>query len=250
MPKDSIVHVEDVPWTEAGRGEHFAHRRRKLGVAGKRLGCSLMELAPGKTAWPFHYHLGNEEALFVLEGEATLRLGTERHRIRAGHYVALPVGEAHAHQMTNTSSQPCRYLVVSTMFEPDVAVYPDSDKIGVFAGAPPGGDASRRTLGLFLPRAASVDYWEAEPVGAAPPTPEPEDLERRIDDEIDALKKKLGFERLASASARVRARIEEKVETLRAAVGRKHEEESDDADAQLDARIDAEIEQLKKKLGV
>jgi uncharacterized cupin superfamily protein len=252
MADDSIVHIDDVQWSDGGRGEHFAHRRKKIGAAGKELGCSLIELAPGKTAWPFHYHLGNEEALYVLEGEATLRLGEQRHRIRAGHYVALPAGEAHAHQMTNTSSQPCRYLVISTMREPDIGVYPDSEKVGVFAGGPPGGDPKDRTLWMFLPKAAAVDYWEGEPIGdpEAAARQAEEELEGKIDAEIDALKDKLGLDKLANASARVRKRIEEKVETLRAAVGNRIADPEDEADEKLEKQIDDEIEQLKKKLNL
>jgi hypothetical protein len=39
--------------------------------------------------------------------------------------------------------------------EPSVAVYPDSDKIGVW----PGRDEDR----VIVPREANVDYWEREP---------------------------------------------------------------------------------------
>jgi hypothetical protein len=154
--------------------------------------------------------------------------------------------------MTNTSSQPCRYLVISTMQEPDIGVYPDSDKVGVFAGAAPGGLAELRTLSGFFRRSAAVDYWDGEPIGdpEAAAREEEEKLEQEIDDEIDAMKEKLGLGRLASASARVRARIEDKVDTLRAAVGRRIADPDDDADEKLEKQIDDEIEQLKKKLNL
>jgi len=52
-----------------------AFRRTKLAAAagGDRLGCSLYELPPGKKSWPFHYHTGNEAALYVLAGTGRLR---------------------------------------------------------------------------------------------------------------------------------------------------------------------------------
>jgi uncharacterized cupin superfamily protein len=199
MSDDAIIHIDDIPWTDGGQGEHFAHQRRKLGRAGKALGCSMIELPPGKTAWPFHYHLGNEEALYILEGEATLRLGAARHRVRAGHYVALPADSDHAHQLTNTTSEPCRYLVISTMREPDVTVYPDSDKIGVFAGAAPGANASERTLDMFVPRAAAVDYWHDEPIGARTADSEAAEADAQaqqdelIDDQLAQMRKRLGL---------------------------------------------------------
>ncbi|MEM9204096.1 MAG: cupin domain-containing protein [Actinomycetota bacterium] len=198
----------------------------------------MIELQPGKTAWPYHYHLANEEAIYVLEGEATLRLGDKQHRVRAGHYVALPCSEDHAHQMTNTSSAVCRYLVISTMQAPEVCIYPDSDKVGVIAGTPPG-RSSPDALRLFFPRQTAVGYWDGEPVGdpEAAAREREEQLEQEIDEEIGAMKEKLGLDRLATASARVRARIEEKVDTLRAAVGRRIADPDDEADEKLEPTL-------------
>lgn len=48
------------------------------------------------------------------------------------------------------------------MIEPDIMGYPDSGKIGVFAGAAPGGKKGERTLSKFFTAAAEVDYWEGE----------------------------------------------------------------------------------------
>jgi uncharacterized cupin superfamily protein len=241
MSKDvdvPIVHGDDVEWGEARHGEHFAHRRCRLSRAagGRGIGCSLVELAPGKTGWPFHYHLGNEEAIYMLAGEATLRLGEGRHRVRAGHYIALPKGDAYAHQMTNTGTEPCRYLVMSTMVDPDVAVYPDSNKIGAVTGT----SADGYPTWTHFPRDGAVAYWHGEPAGD-------------VDPAEDALEEKLGLGRLATASARVRDQIkqkfEQKVETLKAAVGR-NKGSADAPNDALDQQIDAEIDALKKKLGL
>ncbi len=57
---------------ELAHGERIAYRRKLLGQAtgAEKLGCSLFEIAPGKRAFPFHYHFANEEALYILEGSA------------------------------------------------------------------------------------------------------------------------------------------------------------------------------------
>jgi uncharacterized cupin superfamily protein len=159
-----VVHAEDLAWTELSHGRRVALKRKQLGAAahGRKLGCSLVELSPGRRSWPLHYHLGNEEAVYVLSGTGTLRLGTETVTVRAGDYVALPPGEACAHQLLNDGAEPLRYLCFSTMEAPDVLVYPDSRKVGVFAGAAPGGDKAARTLQAYLPLSAEVDYWEGE----------------------------------------------------------------------------------------
>lgn len=159
-----VVHEDDLPWIESAEGARFASRRRRLGHAAgaEQLGASLMEVPPGKQAWPCHYHFANEEALYVLEGEGTLRIGDDEVPVRKGAFVALPVGERSAHALVNTGSGPLRYLALSTMREPDVTVYPDSGKVGLFAGAAPGGDAAKRTLSAYLKADAVVPYWEGE----------------------------------------------------------------------------------------
>jgi uncharacterized cupin superfamily protein len=79
--------------------------------------------------------------------------------------VALPVGESGAHQVVNDSGEPLRYLAFSTMIEPEVAVYPDSDRVGVLAGQPPGGDVRKMTLFGQFRREDAVPYWEGEEAG-------------------------------------------------------------------------------------
>lgn len=158
-----VVHEDEVEPVQTVRGSRFASTRRQLGRAagGVQLGCSLMEVPPGRRAWPAHFHSTNEEALYILSGEGTLRLGNDAVAVRAGSYVALPVSTS-AHQLINTGAEPLRYLCLSTMHAADICVYPDSGKIGVFAGAAPGGDPAQRTLSLFLDGQATRPYWDGE----------------------------------------------------------------------------------------
>ncbi|WP_233357429.1 hypothetical protein [Halococcoides cellulosivorans] len=46
------------------------------------------------------------------------------------------------------------------MNDPDVTVYPDRDAVGLFVGAPPGGDSEDRSISRFLDLGAEVEYWE------------------------------------------------------------------------------------------
>ena len=158
----SKVNEADLEWSTLSGGE-TGLRRKKLAAAagGEDVGCSLYELPAGDRSWPYHYHTGNEEALFVLDGEGVLRLDGERVPLEAGDYVALPADERGAHRVVNDSEGTLRYLMVSTMTEPDVTVYPDSGKVGVFAGAPPGGEGERTVHGYYR-REDAVDYREGE----------------------------------------------------------------------------------------
>jgi len=133
----------------------FVFKRKRLGAAvgAKGLGVSWFEIPPGKKAFPFHYHLANDEAVFVLEGEGVLRSGEEEAPLRAGDYVAFPPGPP-GHQIVNRSQAPLRYLALSTMREPEVAVYPDSKKVGLLA----------RSHGMMSVHRQddAVDYYEGE----------------------------------------------------------------------------------------
>ncbi|HET9481808.1 MAG TPA: cupin domain-containing protein [Candidatus Polarisedimenticolia bacterium] len=160
----NVINERDVEWSEKSHSGRFGFRRRQLAAAtgASKLGCSLYEIGPGRTSFPHHYHCANEEAIFVLEGSASLRLASGEVPIGPGDYVTLPVGAGGAHQVVNRSNAPVRYLCLSTMIEPEVSVYPDSDKVGFFAGSAPGGALEKRTIEGFVPLAARVDYFYGE----------------------------------------------------------------------------------------
>ena len=156
------TNVADLDWQTTERGEtRFRRKRVSDAAGGEAIGCSLYELPPGAKAWPYHYHEGNEEAIYVLDGAGTLRLDGDRYPLAAGDYVALPAGEASAHRVINDGDDPLCYLALSTMEDPDVTVYPDSGKLGVYTGAPPGRREGRNRT-LYLPEDAGVDYWRGE----------------------------------------------------------------------------------------
>ncbi|SEU36571.1 cupin domain-containing protein [Stigmatella erecta] len=104
MPSPHLIHESELSWTDITHG----------------------------------YHLANEEAIYVLAGQGSLRLGEETLPLKAGDYVALPAGPGTAHQLFNEGPEPLRYLALSTMQAPDIVMYPDSRKVGVFGGAAPG----------------------------------------------------------------------------------------------------------------
>ncbi|MFN4090287.1 MAG: cupin domain-containing protein [Alphaproteobacteria bacterium] len=121
-----------------------------------------VEVPAGRKAWPFHCHHANDEMFVILSGRGELRFGDERHAVAAGDVVVCPSGGPEtAHQLI-AGAEPLRYLAVSTMNEPDVMEYPDSGKLTVFAGSPPGGDKATRRVAMNVPAAAAVDYWEGE----------------------------------------------------------------------------------------
>jgi len=152
----------DLDWRAYDEGDTRFRRKRLAGAAGgDRLGASLYELSPGDRAWPYHYHTANEEAMYVLSGSGRVRGPEGVSAVSAGDYLAFPVGESGGHRVANDGDEPLRYLMVSTMVEPDVTVYPDSAKFGVYAGAPPG-STDERTLSGYYRIDDDVDYWDGE----------------------------------------------------------------------------------------
>ena len=135
----AVLNVNDVPMKEFGYSGNetylsetgaIAHR---IGI--KDLGCRLMRVKPGNKAFPYHNHHTNEELVYVVEGTGTLRLGADRHPIKAGDVLGFPAGGPdHAHQILNTSDADLVYLIMSTQNPVEVLEYPDSGKFGVMAG--------------------------------------------------------------------------------------------------------------------
>jgi uncharacterized cupin superfamily protein len=124
-------------------------------IGARLLGGSLYELPPGQSICPYHFEYGDEEWLIVLQGRPTLRRPQGTERLVPGDVVCFPPGPDGAHKVTNRTKETVRVLMVSTMTEPSVAVYPDSDKMGVW----PGGGAKS----LMLRRSdGNVDYYDGE----------------------------------------------------------------------------------------
>lgn len=132
-------------------------------LGAQKLGYNVTVLPPGKRGYPFHNHRVNEEMFFVLDGTGEVRIGSERHAIRAGDIIACPPGGPEsAHQIVNTGSVDLRYLSISTREYPEVCEYPDSNKYGVMADYGPAADGTPQVFRVVGRRGETVDYWEGE----------------------------------------------------------------------------------------
>ena len=161
-----VVNLAEIPGDQMSKGSRFGYTFKGLGraTAGRGIGCTWYEVPPGRTAFPYHYHTANEEALFILEGEGDLRIGAETVKIGPGDYVALPTGPDTAHQLLNSGSAPLRYLALSTMATVEIVGYPDSNKVGA-AAVTQGPEGERKLLVRNLFRAGeSLDYYDGEDV--------------------------------------------------------------------------------------
>jgi uncharacterized cupin superfamily protein len=162
-----VVGVDEVAQVASAKGTKYAYERRQLAAAagGRGLGASHMHLPSGRAGFPRHAHASNEEAIFVLAGRGSVRLGDDVIEIGPGDWVTFPPGPSLPHQVRAAEDAELTYLGLSTMVATDVTMYPDSGKIGLFAGSAPGGAKEERFVDGFHKRGAAVDYWDGEDVG-------------------------------------------------------------------------------------
>ena len=162
-----VVNVDEIEARKIGAGTKFGATMKHFGFAtgAKAIGCTWYEVDPGKAAFPRHFHCVNEESLFVLDGEATLRIGDENVSVRAGDYVTMPIGPEYSHQLRNTGSGVLRYLCFSTLSTGDVIGYPDSKKVGAMAA--PSMDAAlkgQHWVRVLTFEPSQVGYYDGEQV--------------------------------------------------------------------------------------
>jgi len=158
-PRKPFVNVDEVETFDFGNGGRFAARLGPISplLGAAKLGYNVTRLAPGKVAFPYHFHHGNEELFVILEGTGKLRQNDQEYALRRGDVIACPPGPASAHQIINDSEGELAYLAISTVDSPEVVEYPDSGKYGAVVGKRPNFD-----FRVIARKGDEVDYWDGE----------------------------------------------------------------------------------------
>ena len=129
-----LVTAEEIAAMEGLRKSHFlnpnARRVNKslgdlTGLTG--LGIHVIEVEPGCETTEFHAHYHEDEAVFILSGSGTARIGEDRVPVKQGDFLGYRKGGL-AHTIENTGSETLRCLVVGQRLDQDVADYPDQGK--------------------------------------------------------------------------------------------------------------------------
>ena len=152
------VSIKQPVFDESREHPGFVCRRARLGrqAGSERTGLSMWELPAGERAYPYHWHLAEEELIVVLSGRPSLRTPDGWRELEEGEVVAFPVGERGAHEIANRSDETVRFLSFSNQ-QPDIVVWPESGKVGVFERRPQGGGLYK----IFREQDA-VDYSAGE----------------------------------------------------------------------------------------
>ena len=160
-----MANLNDADFDEPREAEGFRARRARVArqLGSEKLGLSYWEIGPGQAAYPYHWHLTEEELLVVTEGTPSLRTPEGWRELEEGEVVAFPRGEEGGHQLVNRTEETVRFLAFSTQPGPDIVLYPDSGKLGAYERRPDGGGLRE----LFFMKDA-VDYH----AGEEPPKPQ------------------------------------------------------------------------------
>ncbi|SEK95643.1 Uncharacterized conserved protein, cupin superfamily [Roseateles sp. YR242] len=130
------------------------------GTAARKMGASVDIVQPGMCTCPYHLHHAQEEMFIVLEGQGTLRVAGEMLPIKAGDVIFIPAGPEYPHQIINSSSEPIKYLSISTMEQPEICEYPDSNK---FMAESAKHNGTRAFEVIRKLKEGDLDYWVDEP---------------------------------------------------------------------------------------
>jgi mannose-6-phosphate isomerase-like protein (cupin superfamily) len=88
----------------AHRGEFFRVLQRT-----SRTQCAVMTVAPGADGGPAEEHAG-DQIVYVIEGEAVMRIEDREHRVGPGTLITIPAGATH--HVRNPGATPLFFLTV------------------------------------------------------------------------------------------------------------------------------------------
>ncbi|WEK45818.1 MAG: cupin domain-containing protein [Candidatus Andeanibacterium colombiense] len=131
MPKldlDAIpqTNATGYPAVYAGVVRERWYRRLAPATGLEDFGASHVVLEPGAWSSQRHWHVGEDELVVMLSGEAVLVDDTGETPMRAGDIAAFPKNDGNGHVLQNRSGEPCVYIAIGRPSASD-CFYPDID---------------------------------------------------------------------------------------------------------------------------
>jgi uncharacterized cupin superfamily protein len=105
--------------------------KKRLGDAAgvRNFGVNLVRLGPGSWSALRHWHVKQDEFIYVLEGEVTLVTNAGQQILKVGMAAGFPAGEADGHHLINHSNSVAIYLEIGDRTPEEEINYPDVDLI-------------------------------------------------------------------------------------------------------------------------
>ncbi len=115
---------------------------------------AIYDIPPLKANYPYHFHISNTEAFYIISGKGILETPEGNKEITTGDVIVCPPSARSAHRIVNISeTEVLSYIDFDTTNSPDIVHYPHSDKMGVIVHNHPS---------TFFKNNSSVDYYEGE----------------------------------------------------------------------------------------
>ncbi|MDE2183147.1 MAG: cupin domain-containing protein [Alphaproteobacteria bacterium] len=103
--------------------------RKALGDAGglTQFGVNLLTLPPDAWSSQRHTHTGEDEFVYVLDGEVVMITDAGEEILRPGDCAAFPRNDGNGHHLVNRARRPALLLEIGTRSDDDFCTYPDID---------------------------------------------------------------------------------------------------------------------------
>ena len=167
MPGSAMPNLNDPNFDEPRETlDGFTAYRARLGhqLGTERIGLSQWRIPAGQVAYPYHFHLAEEEVLVLLEGTLLLRTPAGWRRVQPRRRRPLPASAKRAPTSSSTTrDDDARFLAISTHGQPDVVIYPDEGKICAAERTPDG-----RGLKMYFKHGRAVPYDEGIDASGGP----------------------------------------------------------------------------------
>jgi uncharacterized cupin superfamily protein len=113
-------------------------QRTRLGNAAglTQFGVNLLRLPPGAWSAQRHWHVGEDEFVYVLSGEVVLVTDAGDEVLRSGDCAGFKAGDENGHCLQNRSDADATVLEVGTRAAGgDTVYYPECDMVAVLGGS-------------------------------------------------------------------------------------------------------------------
>jgi uncharacterized cupin superfamily protein len=146
------INIDDVPLRHDSGPGNYICREGEIGMllGAERLGYRLVQLEPGNSFCPMHWHVAEEELFIIWSGEPTLLTPRGSVALKRGDLIAFPVGERGAHKIVNGGSTMAAIVMISNVESEEACFYPDSKKLLV------------DPLGLIVRSEPALSYFDGE----------------------------------------------------------------------------------------
>lgn len=132
--KKYLLTAEEINNMQGERKVHFLNPNavrinKSLGdaVGLNNLGVHIIYVEPGHDSTEYHIHYYEEECIYILSGQGTAIIESDKYKVKKGDFIGLPANKA-AHNIINDGNETLVCLVMGQRLAQDVGDYPNKGK--------------------------------------------------------------------------------------------------------------------------